>query len=164
MLSSKLGRIVPLQPNHEPLTAIDARILDALRDNARISNKALAERVGIAPSTCHGRVRALEEAGVILGYRASVDLAACGLPVRALIAAKVQAGARPRMIRICEELSASDVVLGVYLVGGEHDILVDVACATTADLRDYVSDNLGRNRDIAATESTIVFDHFEPGG
>ncbi|QMW23550.1 Lrp/AsnC family transcriptional regulator [Sandaracinobacteroides saxicola] len=51
---------------------IDRRILLALQNDGRMTNAALAERVALSPSACLARVRALEEAGVIAGYRAVV--------------------------------------------------------------------------------------------
>ncbi|PRC52811.1 AsnC family transcriptional regulator, partial [Mycobacterium sp. ITM-2017-0098] len=51
---------------------IDRRILTALHDDARMPNSALADLVGIAPSTCHGRVRRLQELGVIRGFYADI--------------------------------------------------------------------------------------------
>jgi len=57
---------------------VDRRILSALRSDARMSNTALADVVGIAPSTCHGRVRRLQEIGVIRGFYTDVDPAAIG--------------------------------------------------------------------------------------
>jgi DNA-binding Lrp family transcriptional regulator len=50
------------------LDATDRRLLTALHGDARLSNTALADLVGIAPSTCHGRVRRLQEIGVIRGF------------------------------------------------------------------------------------------------
>ena len=58
---------------------VDRRILTALHADARMSNSALADLVGIAPSTCHGRVRRLQELGVIRGFYADIDPAALGL-------------------------------------------------------------------------------------
>src|SRR3546814_900202 len=63
---------------------IDRRILTALHDDARMSNSALAELVGIAPSTCHGRVRRLQDLGVIRGFYADIDPAAIGLNLQAM--------------------------------------------------------------------------------
>ena len=62
------------------LDAIDRRILVALSENARLPNKSLAERVGIAPSTCLARVNALRESGVLLGFHAEIHLAALRRP------------------------------------------------------------------------------------
>ena len=63
------------------LDAIDHRILDAIQADGRITNQALAERVGLSPSPCLRRVRALEDAGVIMGYAGLVDPDAVGLDV-----------------------------------------------------------------------------------
>ncbi|HKK37533.1 MAG TPA: AsnC family transcriptional regulator, partial [Paracoccaceae bacterium] len=58
------------------LDAIDRRILRELTRDGRLSNAALAERVGLSPSACLRRVRALEGSGAIRGYRAVPDRAA----------------------------------------------------------------------------------------
>ena len=55
------------------IDGISARILRELSGDGRISNLALAERVGLSPSACLRRVQELEKAGVILGYRARLD-------------------------------------------------------------------------------------------
>jgi DNA-binding Lrp family transcriptional regulator len=72
----------------------DRRILKVLAVEARIPNNALADRVGIAPSTCLGRVRSLVERGVIRGFYADIDPAAVGHSLQAIIAVRLQADAR----------------------------------------------------------------------
>ncbi|MEF8728962.1 MAG: Lrp/AsnC family transcriptional regulator [Accumulibacter sp.] len=67
------------------LDRFDRRILQVLQEDGRISNQDLAERIGLSPSPCLRRVRALEEAGAIVGYRALVDPRALGLSLMALI-------------------------------------------------------------------------------
>ncbi len=63
----------------------DRRILDILQREGRISNQALAERVGLSPSPCLRRVKALEEAGIIVGYHAMLDAKKLGYDLMALI-------------------------------------------------------------------------------
>lgn len=63
----------------------DRQILAALQEDGRISNQDLADRIGLSPSPCLRRVRALEEAGFLVGYRALVDPKALGLSLMALI-------------------------------------------------------------------------------
>ena len=82
----------------------DRRILAELVRDARIANNALAAEVGIAPSTCLGRVRALREAGVIRGYHADLDPDAIGVPLQAMIAVRLRAGARDRMRLFTERM------------------------------------------------------------
>src|SRR6201996_3503006 len=74
--------------------AIDRRILGLLHADARMTNSALAEELGIAPSTCHGRVRRLVEAGVIRGFYTDIDPVAVGLPLQAMISVTLQSNAR----------------------------------------------------------------------
>ena len=100
------NRIRPSWPGGQPasgagdLDEIDRHLVRELARDARQANNALAERVGIAPSTCLGRVRALRERGVIRGYHADVDQAALGRPLQAMIAVRLQSharGAHPRV-------------------------------------------------------------------
>lgn len=63
----------------------DRHILRVLQEEGRISNQDLADRIGLSPSPCLRRVRALEDAGLISGYRALVDAKALGLSLMALV-------------------------------------------------------------------------------
>ena len=74
-----------LLPPEPRLDADDRAIVRALAEDARVSNKELAERVGIAQSTCLTRVRALREHGVIRGYHADVDPRALGYTLSAYL-------------------------------------------------------------------------------
>jgi len=67
------------------LDRYDRRILDELQRNGRISNQELAERIGLSPAPCLRRVRALEQSGLIAGYRALLDAKQLGLSLMALI-------------------------------------------------------------------------------
>ena len=67
------------------LDRYDQRILELLQKEGRLSNQELADRIGLSPSPCLRRVRALEEQGIIAGYRALVDARKLGLSLMALI-------------------------------------------------------------------------------
>jgi len=67
------------------LDRYDRRILDELQRDGRVSNQELAERIGLSPSPCLRRVRALEDSGIIAGYRAVLDAKHLGLSLMALI-------------------------------------------------------------------------------
>lgn len=71
--------------NSMQLDRHDRQILRLLQENGRLTNQELADRIGLSPSPCLRRVRALEESGVISGYRALVDAKALGLSLMALI-------------------------------------------------------------------------------
>src|SRR5438445_4091662 len=112
----------------------DRRILATLADDARIPNNALAEVVGIAPSTCLGRVRALREGGVIRGYHADIDPAALGRPIQAMIAVRLQAHARGHMRDFVAKVAELPEVLNVFFIGGADDFLVHIAATSTDNL------------------------------
>ena len=83
------------------LDAIDRHILKELQDDGRITNVELARRVGISAPPCLRRVRALEEAGYIKGYRALLDEKLLGYEVTifAMVHLSSQAGGGPQSVR-----------------------------------------------------------------
>ncbi|MDP9117420.1 MAG: Lrp/AsnC family transcriptional regulator [Actinomycetota bacterium] len=145
------------------LDDVDRRILSWLVADARMPNNALAEAVGIAPSTCLGRVRALRERGVIRGYHADVDPEALGRPIQAMIAVRLQSHARGQMTEFVAKVVQLPEVLNVFFLGGADDFLVHIAATGTENLRDFVVVNLSGNPDVALTETNLIFDHVRAG-
>ncbi len=152
------------QDVHPRIDDVDRALLRILAVDARISNKDLAERVGIAPSTCVGRVRALRASGVIRGYHADIDPRALGHDLEAMIAIRLQPHARGAMGEVVGSLSRRPEVLDVYFVAGANDFLVHVATASTDELRGFVADHLNRDPAIAGTETNLIFEHTRAAG
>lgn len=150
-------------PNRVRLDDTDRLILQELMADARIPNNILAAKAGIAPSTCLGRVRALRDAGIIRGFHASVDLEALGLLVYALISVRVNAQARNKMLAIGQRLRSLPNVQSVFLLAGDQDFLMHVACGTPTELRDFIAVHLASDPAIANTQTNLVFDHLTPG-
>jgi DNA-binding Lrp family transcriptional regulator len=140
------------------LDEIDRHIVRELAQDARLANNALAERVGIAPSTCLGRVRSLRERGVIRGYHADVDPAALGRPLQAMIAVRLQSNARGRIRGFAADVAALPEVLNVFFLAGKDDFLLHVAAASTASLREFV-ESLSAGGDVSYTETSLIFEH-----
>ena len=141
------------------LDPVDRKILAALVRDARIPNNALATEAGVAPSTCLGRVRAMREAGVIRGYHADLDPEAVGLPLQAMIAVRLRAGARDRMRLFTERMRARPEVRNIYFLAGADDFLLDVATTDAAALRNFVVDELSAHPEVALTETNLIFEH-----
>jgi DNA-binding Lrp family transcriptional regulator len=142
------------------LDDIDRRILAALHADARIPNSALADDVGIAPSTCHGRVRRLQELGVIRGFHADIDPAAIGLPLQAMVSVRLQAGARGKIRTFIQQIRRKRQVIDVYFLAGADDFILHVAAQDTDDLRSFVVDNLNADADVAGTQTSLIFEHL----
>jgi DNA-binding Lrp family transcriptional regulator len=139
---------------------VDRRILGALHADARMPNSALAEAVGIAPSTCHGRVRRLQELGVIRGFYADIDPAAIGLPLQAMVSVTLQSGARGRIRHFVQQIRRRPQVIDVYFLAGADDFIIHVAARDTDDLRSFVVDNLNADADVAGTQTSLIFEHL----
>ena len=142
------------------LDDIDRKILTVLHADARISNSALADAAGIAPSTCHGRVRRLQELGVIRGFYTDIDPAAIGLPLQAMISVSLQAGARGKIRGFVSQIRRRPQVIDVYFLAGADDFLIHVAARDTDDLRSFVVDNLNADADVAGTQTSLIFEHL----
>lgn len=147
-----------------PIDEIDRVLLDHLARDGRMTNNALAEAAGIAPSTCLGRVRALVERGVIRGFHADIDPAALGRDLQAMIAVRVQSSARGHLAQFGEQMGALPEVENVYFIAGADDYLIHVATANSEELRRFVLDNLSAHPAVASTETILIFEHLRPGG
>ncbi len=142
------------------LDDVDRRILTTLHGDARMSNNALADAVGIAPSTCHGRVRRLQDLGVIRGFYTDIDPAAIGLSLQAMISVSLQAGARGKIRSFIAQIRSKPQVMDVYFLAGSDDFLLHVAARDTEDLRSFVVENLNSDHDVAGTQTSLIFEHL----
>ena len=142
------------------LDEVDRRILSLLHDDARITNNALAEAVGIAPSTCHGRVRRLVDLGVIRGFYTDIDPVAVGSPLQAMISVTLQSSARGKIRSFIQQIRRRRQVMDVYFLAGADDFILHVAARDTEDLRSFVVENLNADTDVAGTQTSLIFEHL----
>lgn len=147
-------------PTNVRLDDLDLKILWELRRDARITNAALADRLHVAPSTTHARVKALRDAGVIRSAHAELDYDALGLPVQSLVFVRLRPQARSGISTYAQRLALLPNVINVFFMGGQMDFVVHVACTSTAQLRDFVAVELSTDPQVASTETNIVFDHL----
>lgn len=141
------------------LDRIDVRILDELQNDARLSNKELAARIGLAPSSCLERVRRLENAGVLRGYHAEVARRALGIEIEALISIRLRDHSRDGVEDFRESALARDEVIAVYHLAGAIDFLVHVAVPDTQHLRDVALEAFSTRAEVAHVETSLIFDH-----
>ena len=141
------------------LDSSDVAIIAAMQKNARISNKRLAERVGLAPSTCLERVRRLVKLGVLRGFHADVDLAQLGLGLQALIAVRMSEHSRRLLDDFRNYVLTLTEVLAVYHVAGADDFLIHVAVRDSNHLRDLTLDAFTTRPDVMRIETRLIFEH-----
>jgi DNA-binding Lrp family transcriptional regulator len=145
------------------LDDVDRRILELLVQDGRMPNNALAAQVGIAPSTCLGRLRTLRESGVIRGFHADVDPVAIGRPLQAMIAVRLQSGARGRMGEFTDRMRQRPEVGDIYFLAGADDFLLHVSAADPEMLRTFVVEQLSAYPEVASTETNLIFEHVRGG-
>jgi DNA-binding Lrp family transcriptional regulator len=142
------------------LDEVDREILRTLAADARTPNNVLAARAGVAPSTCLMRVRRLQDAGVIRGFHADVAPEALGKPLQAIVSVRLQAHARARIGSFAQQFAQLPGVLNVFFLAGVNDFQIHLAAMSPDDLRDFVVRNLSASRDVAGTETSLIFEHI----
>jgi Lrp/AsnC family transcriptional regulator, leucine-responsive regulatory protein len=105
---------------------IDRKILEQLAADSRLTGEQLGERVGLSPSAAHRRVKALEEAGAILGYRARLSRAARGNPSTVFVQVTLTDQRQATMLAFEEALARTGQVAEAHLMSGQSDYLVKV--------------------------------------
>jgi DNA-binding Lrp family transcriptional regulator len=145
---------------HRPdLDSFDRAIVAALRANARLSNKDLAELVGLAPSTCLERVRRLRDLGVFRGFHADVDLGSVGVGTQAMIGVSMSEHSRELVDSLLDYVQTLPEVLQIYHVAGADDFLVHVAVRDTTHLRDLALDSFTIRSEVDRIETRLIFQH-----
>jgi len=138
---------------------IDSAIVRELQQNARQTNRELAARVGIAPSTCLERVRLLRDRGVLTGYHAEVDLAALNRHVQAFLHVQVRPMSRDVIEGFKSYVGGLPEVLSVFVVAGGDDFLVHVAVPGVDALHSFLMDKFSQRREIVGFRSSVIYEH-----
>lgn len=137
----------------------DFAILRLLMKNAWLSNKEIAAAVGLAPSSCHERIKSLRARGILKSAHAEVNLEAIGFALAAVLF--VQLGKLED--HVVDEFLASTAavpeVRGVFLVSGRFDLIVHVAVRDMEHLKEIISQHFNRHAVVMRVETSVVFNH-----
>ena len=122
------------------LDDIDRNILRDLQDNGRITNVELARRVGISAPPCLRRVRALEEAGYIKGYRALLDEKLLGFEVTVFAMVHLSSQAEADLIAFEDFVRRQPLVRECWMLSGEIDFILKCVAPTLAAFQAFVAE------------------------
>ena len=139
---------------------MDRALLEELQNDARQTNKALAEKVGVAPSTCFERIRELHGRGVITRFRADVDPAAVGRPMEAVLSIQQRSAQRQATETLLKDAAALPETVRVMALTGTTDFVIHVAVRDMDHLRDLVWGLIER-REVGRVQSSLVFARVE---
>jgi Lrp/AsnC family transcriptional regulator, leucine-responsive regulatory protein len=135
---------------------IAERILQELSRDGRISNLALAERVGLSPSACLRRVQELERAGVILGYRARIDRAALGRGFLAFVTVGLSTHTKAAQESFERAMAAAPQVRECHNVTGSVEYILRVEAEDLADYKAFHTGILGTLPQVTAITTYVV--------
>lgn len=141
------------------LDRIDHEIVQRLRNNARLTNKELAQQIGIAPSTCLERVRRLRVKRVLTGFHAEVDPAALGVSMQAMVSVRLNRHSRPEVEAFGRHVLGLPEVVQLFHVAGDNDFLVQVAVRDADHLRELAMTAFTERPEVAQIQTWLIFEH-----
>ena len=141
--------------NIEFLDQIDRRILRALRANARLSMVALGEQVGLSKTPVTARVRRLEEAGYIRGYRAELDAGKLGLEHVAFVEVRLSDTREAALQAFNAAIREIPEVEACHMIAGGFDYLVKVRTSNVRDYRRVLGERISQLPHIASTSTYV---------
>ncbi|OIJ64447.1 Lrp/AsnC family transcriptional regulator [Streptomyces mangrovisoli] len=139
---------------------VDSAIVRHLQLDGRMSNRALAEKLGVAPSTCLERTRLLHRRGIIQGYTAKVSLRALNRPVQAMVATQVRPLRRDVVAAFERSVTELPEVVSVFTMAGSDDFLVHVTAQDIDHLHAFLLDQFTNRREIVGFRTSIIYQHL----
>ena len=139
------------------LDRYDQHILEMLQQDGRINNQDLADRIGLSPSPCLRRVRALEESRLIVGYRALLDAKKLGLTLMALIHISMDLHTPERFANFEAAVRVLPEVLDCLLITGQDaDYQLKVIVRDMEHYQSLLLDQLTRIEGVTGVHSSFV--------
>lgn len=138
------------------LDAVDWRILQELQEDGRITNVELSRRAGISPPPCLRRVRTLEKAGIIKGYRAVLDQKQLGFDVTMFAMVGLHSQAEADLIAFEQRVAHLNVVRECYMLSGEVDFLLKCVTPDLAAAQDFVINELTSLPNVDSVKTTLT--------
>jgi DNA-binding Lrp family transcriptional regulator len=147
------------------LDPIDWRILKELAADARLTNVALAAKVGLSPPPCLRRVRALESAGLISGYTALLDEAGLGFPLTAFVMVGLHAQAEADLRAFENRVLGWPLVREAYMMSGETDYLLHCLAPDLPAFQRFILDEVTPTPNVASVKTSLAIRRAkrEPG-
>ncbi|MGY0487819.1 Lrp/AsnC family transcriptional regulator [Streptomyces sp. WG-D5] len=139
---------------------LDSALVRMLQEDGRRTNRDMAQELGIAPSTCLERIRALRKSGVLTGFHAEVDLASIDRGLQAVIAVRIRPPTRSAIESFQAFLEAMPEVVSLFVLTGDDDFLVHVAVRDTDHLHAVVLDKLTKRPELADVRTSVVYGHM----
>lgn len=138
------------------LDQTDWKILAELQADGRMTNVELARRVGISAPPCLRRVRALEEAGIIKGYRTLIDEKALGFDLTAFAFVSLSSQAEADLIAFEERVRSWDIVRECWILNGDVDFMLKCVARDLRAFQDFIITELTKAPAVAGVKTALT--------
>ncbi len=138
------------------INTIDLKILAALQSDARQTNQALADKVGLSPTPCLRRVKKLEDDGIIEGYKALINRKKMGLGLTVFVTVKVERHQDREAEKFVSSVTHWPEVVSCHLVSGDMDYLMEVATPDIDGYEKFVLKRLLKHPSVKDVRSNFV--------
>ncbi len=122
-----------------PIDEIDITVLCMLRNDARISNKEIAEALGISEATVRRRIKNLIEKNIILGFSVLINVPAIENSIKSYIELKVD---QSKIDEVAKRLSLNPWIIAIYRINGEYDLLLEALFISMKEMQDFMDNDL----------------------
>ncbi|MEI6097492.1 MAG: Lrp/AsnC family transcriptional regulator [Alphaproteobacteria bacterium] len=138
------------------LDAIDRKILCELQDDGRMTNVALAARVGISAPPCLRRVRVLQEAGYIRGYHADINAQGLGFEVQVFAMVRLTSQAQADLAAFEALCRAWSLVRECHMLNGEIDFILKCVAPDLSSFQNFLTEELLKSENVASVKTSLV--------
>jgi DNA-binding Lrp family transcriptional regulator len=151
-------------PFKADLDAIDWKILKELQDNGRMTNVELSRRVGISAPPCLRRVKRLEDAGIIRGYRALLDTRQLGFDVVAFCLIGLHHQSDAELKAFAEKTRGWPIVRAAWMVSGESDFMLHCVAGDLAAFQSFVIEELTSAPNVETVRTALTIHQVKDEG
>lgn len=140
----------------------DAKILDLLQRDSRMTNQELSEQLGMSASPCWRRIKRLQDEQIIRGYGVLLDRKKLGLGVMVFIRVSIDSHNEIEAKKFEEKVSALEYVVACYSIGGDADFLLQVVSPDLDTYADFSMSIIRRLPGIKEMQSMFVLKEIKP--
>jgi len=145
------------------LDEVDLKILTILFKDADITNKELATKIGIAPSTCLERVKRMKSSGIIKGASIDINFKSIGGNIEAIAAIKLQPYSEKIVNELRDDLLQLPEIVSLYHMGGSYDYFIHMSVKDSEHLRNFVFNAITSRDEVTTVETSLIFEHSRSG-
>jgi len=145
------------------LDEIDLRILTILYKDADITNKELAAKIGIAPSTCLERVKRMKSNDIIKDAFIDINFKNIGGNIEAIAAIKLQPYSEIIVNKLRDDLLLLPEIISLYHMGGSYDYFIHMSVRDSEHLRQFVFNAITSREEVTTVETSLIFEHSRSG-